>query len=75
MEKLLSVARREHSKAIVQLQQLTRKVNLNKERAVEVAEMSRARMETELTTCRKQLQTVQVERNLLMVSQLYLWCC
>ena len=68
MEKLLGVARREHSKAILQLQQLTRKVSQDKERAVEAAEMVKARTEEELEACRKKLQSTQVERNLILVS-------
>ena len=78
MEKLLEVARREHSKAVVQLQELTRKVSLDKERAVEVAEMGRSRLETELASSRKELQRVEVERNVLLVQSLVSvwsqWC-
>lgn len=72
MEKLLNVARREHSKAIVQLQRLTRQVTLDKERTTEAAEMDRAKLERELTDSKKQLQSVQVQRNLLIVSQFLL---
>ncbi len=68
MEKLLNVARREHSKAVLQLQQLTRRVAQGRERAVQVAEMGRDKVEKELAASRKQLQSVQVERNLLRVS-------
>ena len=70
MEQLLDVARREHSKAILQLQQLTRRVSLDKERAVEAAELGRARVEAELGECKKQLQSVEAERNVLVVSLL-----
>ena len=68
MEKLLNVARREHSNAIVKLQQLTRQLAQDKERAAEVAEVGRARLERELAMARKKLQSVQVERNVLLVS-------
>lgn len=68
MEELLNVARREHSKAILQLQQLTRKVGVGKDKAVELIDMDRARLEVELSESRTQLQSVQVERNLLLVS-------
>lgn len=71
MEKLLNIAKREHSKAIVQLQQLTRQLTRDKERAAEAAEIGRARLERELASCRKKLQSVQVERNLLLVSSCY----
>ncbi len=70
MEKLLGVARREHSKALVQLQQLTRRMAHERERAVQLAEMGQDKVEKELATSRKQLQSVQVERNLLRVSSL-----
>lgn len=68
MEQLLCVARREHSKAILQLQQLSKRVILDKARAAEVAEMGRARVEAELGEYKKRLQSVEVERNLMMVS-------
>lgn len=67
MEKLLNVARREHSKVIVQLQQLTRELTRDKERAIEAGELKRARLEQELAAANKKLQSVQVERNLLLV--------
>lgn len=68
MEELLVVARREHSKAILQLQQLSRRMASETDRAAELAEVGRARLEEELNTSKKQLQSVQVERNLLLVS-------
>ena len=68
LEELLNVARREHSKAVLQLQQLTRKVDVGKDKAVELIDMDRARLELELSDSRTQLQSVQVERNLLLVS-------
>ena len=68
MEELLAVARREHSKAILQLQQLSRKMASETDRAAELAEMGRAKMEEELNSSKKQLQSIQVERNLLLVS-------
>ena len=71
MEKLLNVARREHSKATVDIQQLTRQLTRDKERAIEAAGMCREGLEQELATCRKKLQAMQVERNLLMVSASY----
>ena len=69
MEKLLNVARREHAKAVVQLQQLQRSLARDRDRAVEAVEMSKARVEHELENCRKKLQATQVERNLLLVSK------
>ena len=68
MEKLLNVARREHSKALVQLQQLTRQMARGRDRTVQAAEMGRDKAERELAASRKQLQSIQVERNLLRVS-------
>ncbi len=68
MEALVNVARREHAKAVVQLQQLQRQLDRDKHRAVEAMEMSKAKLEHELEACRKKLHTTQVERNLLMVS-------
>lgn len=68
MEKLLNVARREHSKVIVQLQQLTRELTRDKERAIEAGELKRARLEQELAAANKKLQSVQVERNLLLTT-------
>lgn len=67
MEKLLNVARREHAKAVVQLQQLQRQLARDRDRAVEAVELSKARLEHELESCRKKLQATQVERNLLLV--------
>lgn len=67
MEKLLNVARREHSKVVLQLQQLSRQLSREKERAVEAAEVGKAGLERELADTRKKLQSVQVERNLLLV--------
>ena len=70
MEKLLEVARSEHSKAVSQLQELTRRVSLDKERAVEVAEMGRSRLETELASSRKELESLEAEKNQLLVYSL-----
>ena len=67
MEALVNVARREHAKAVVQLQQLQRQLDRDRDRAVEAVEMSKARLEHELETCRKKLHSTQAERNLLMV--------
>jgi hypothetical protein len=72
MEELLGVARREHSKAVLQLQQLSRKVASGSDKAAEVAEMGRAKIEEELNSARKQLQSVMVERNLLLVSSQFI---
>ncbi|XP_064383373.1 coiled-coil alpha-helical rod protein 1-like isoform X2 [Halichondria panicea] len=68
MEALVNVARREHAKAVVQLQQLQRQLDRDKHRAVEAMEMSKAKLEHELEACRKKLHTTQVERNLLMTT-------
>ena len=67
MEHLLEVARREHAKAAVELQQVQRRGARERERAVAAAEMGRSRVEQELGVVRKKLQSVQAERNLLMV--------
>ena len=69
MEELVNVARREHAKAVVQLQQLQRQRGREKERVVQAMELKRAQVEGELDVCRKKLQSVTAERNLLMV------CC
>lgn len=69
MEKLVNVARREHAKAVMQLQQLQRQLVRDRDHAVEAVELSKARIEQELDSCRKKLQATQAERNLLMV------CC
>lgn len=71
MEKLLEVARREHAKAVVQLQHLQRQAGREKKRAVEAVELGKAQVERELDSCRKKLQSVQAERNLLLVSSYY----
>lgn len=68
MEALVNVARREHAKAVVQLQQLQRQLDRDRDRAIEAVEMSKAKLEQELETCRKKLHTTQVERNLLMTT-------
>ena len=68
MEKLLSVARREHGKAVVQLQQLQRQLSRDKERAMEAMTLNQARLEQQVESCRKKLEASQVERNILMVS-------
>ena len=44
MEGLLNVAKREHTKAVVQLQQLQRQVEREKERAMQAAEMCKAQV-------------------------------
>lgn len=40
MEKLLSVARREHGKAVVQLQQLQRQLGRDRDRAMEAMKLN-----------------------------------
>ncbi len=67
MEALVNVARREHSKAVVQLQQLQRQLDRDKHRAVEAVELNKAKVEHELESCKKKLNTALVERNLVMV--------
>lgn len=67
MEKLLSVARREHGKAVVQLQQLQRQLSRDKDRATEAMSLNQARLEQQLAACRKKLEASQVERNLFLV--------
>ena len=69
MEKLLSVARREHGKAVVQLQQLQRQLGREKDRAVEAMTLNQTRLEQQLAACRKKLEASQVERNLFLVSR------
>ena len=69
MEELVNVARREHAKAVVQLQQLQRQRGRERERVVQAMELKRAQVEGELDVCRRKLQSVSAERNLLMV------CC
>lgn len=68
MEKLLSVARREHGKAVVQLQQLQRQLGRDRDRAMEAMKLNQTRLEQQLEACRKKLEASQVERNLLLVS-------
>ena len=67
MEKLLNVARREHGKAVVQLQQLQRQLGRDKDRAMEAMTLNQTRLEQQLGNCRKKLEASQVERNLLLV--------
>ena len=67
MEKLLSIARREHSKAVVQLQQLQRQLGRDRDRTMEAMTLNQTRLEQQLEDCRKKLQATQVERNLLLV--------
>ena len=67
MEKLLSIARREHSKAVVQLQQLQRQLGRDRDKAMEAMTLNQTRLEQQLEDCRKKLQATQVERNLLLV--------
>lgn len=69
MENLVNIARREHAKAVVQLQQLQRHLSRDRDHAVEAVELGKAKLEHELECCRRKLQATQVERNLLMV------CC
>ena len=69
MEKLLSVARREHGKAVVQLQQLQRQLSRDKDRAVEAMKLNQTRLQQQLDACRRKLEASQVERNLFMVSR------
>ena len=68
MEKLLSVARREHGKALVQLQQLQRQLGRDKDRAMEAMKLNQTRLEQQLEACRKKLEASQVERNILLVN-------
>lgn len=70
MEKLLSVARREHGKAVVQLQQLQRQLSRDKDRTMEAMTLHQTRLQQQLDACRRKLEASQVERNLLMVSHL-----
>ena len=67
MEKLLSVARREHGKAVVQLQQLQRQLGRDRDRAMEAMTLNQTRLEQQLEACKKKLEASQVERNLLLV--------
>lgn len=69
MEKLLSVARREHGKAVVQLQQLQRQLSREKDRAVEAMTLNQTRLEQQLAACTKKLEASQVEKNLFLVSR------
>ena len=69
MEKLLSIARREHGKAIVQLQQLQRQLGRDRDRAMEAMTLNQTRLEQQLEACRKKLEASQVERNLLLVNE------
>ena len=68
MQQLLAVARREHCKAVAQLQQLQRGVARERDGAVAAAELRREAAEHQLEQCRRKLQSLQVERNLLLVS-------
>lgn len=69
MEKLLSIARREHGKAVVQLQQLQRQLGRDRDRAMEAMTLNQTRLEQQLEACRKKLEASQVERNLLLVNE------
>ena len=71
MEKLLNVARREHAKAVVQLQQVQRQLARDRERTVQAVELGKAQMECELESCRRKLHSMQAERNLLLVRWFY----
>ena len=67
MEKLLAVARREHSKAVVDVQKLTRQLARDKDWAVQTAQLDGQHLEQELQATRKKLQATFVEKNLLLV--------
>jgi len=56
MEKLLSVARREHGKAVVQLQQLQRQLGRDRDRAMEAMKLNQTRLEQQLEACRKKME-------------------
>lgn len=75
MEALVNVARREHSKAVVQLLQLQRQLDRDKHRAVEAVELSKAKLEHELECCKKKLNATLVERNLVMVMVIIIIAC
>ena len=67
MEKLLVVARREHSKAVMDVQQLTRQLARDKEKSLEVHHLDTQRLQQQLLDTQKKLQATMVEKNLLLV--------
>lgn len=68
MEELISVARREHDKAVLQAQQVLLQAQRDKERLAQCGELEKAQLREELDTTAKRLHSVEAERNLLMVS-------
>ena len=68
LEEFISVARREHDKAVLQAQQLVHQAERERERLAQCGELERARLREELDTTARKLHSVEAERNLLMVS-------
>ena len=68
MEELISVARREHDKAVLQAQQVLLQAQRDKERLAQCGELEKEQLREELDTTAKRLHSVEAERNLLMVS-------
>ena len=68
MEELISVARREHDKAVLQAQQVMLQAERERDRLIQCAELEKARLKEELGVITKKLHSIEAERNLLMVS-------
>ncbi len=68
MEKLLTVARREHSKAVMDVQQLTRQLARDQDLVRQAAQIDSQRLQLELAEMEKKLHTALAEKNLILVS-------
>ena len=66
-EELISIARREHDKAVLQAQQVLLQAERERERLTQCAELEKARLREELDIATKKLHSIEAERNLLMV--------
>ena len=67
LEELISIARREHDKAVLQAQQVLLQAERERERLTQCAELEKARLREELDIATKKLHSIEAERNLLMV--------
>jgi len=75
MEKLLVVARREHSKAVMDVKQLTRQLARDQEKCREVHHLDTQHLQQQLLDTQKKLQTTLVEKNLLLVRETFTVAC
>ena len=67
LEELISIARREHDRAVLQAQQVLLQAERERERLTQCAELEKARLREELDIATKKLHSIVAERNLLMV--------